>query len=255
MSITDKFDHRPWPMPEGSWIQKQTWNNVLFLHWPAPTERIRSLLPKGLELETYDGSAWLGLVAINVTDAHLRYTPSLPFVSNVLPLNLRTYVRVGDKPGIYLFSADVSNALVVTAARQLFLMPYFNAQMDYREDGELHLFGSQRTEGEDTMNGFTVSYGPHSPVYNAEPGSLDHFLIERYGLYTTDDQGDVYRNDVHHYPWPLQRADAVVGANTLTLPPRLDLPEMDLMLCHYAHRLDALLWGLEKVDAPVLRGR
>jgi len=131
-------------------------------------------------------------------------------------------------------------------------MPYFNAQMSFREDGELHLFGSQRTEGDETANGFSVSYGPLSPVYTADPGSLDHFLIERYALYTTDDEGDIYRNDVHHYPWPLQRADAVIGANTLTLPSGLELPGMDLMLCHYAHRLDALLWGLDKVNLPTL---
>ena len=220
---------------------------MLFVHWPTPHGRIASLIPDGLELETYDGTAWLGIVAIRMSNVHLRGLPSVPFASAFYQLNLRTYVRAGDKPGIYLFSADVSNPIVATAARQLFFMPYFNSTMAYREDAELHIFSSVRNDNAAPPAEFAVSYGPISPVYNAEPGSLDHWLIERYCVYNTDPQGNLYRAEAHHFPWPLHRADALIGTNTLTLPQGIELGEMDPMLCHYAHSLDALLWQPSRI--------
>lgn len=248
MNVIEKFDHRPWPMPAGPWLQEQHWNNVLFVHWPTPHERIQPFIPEGLELETYDGSAWLGIVALRLSGVHLRNLPSVPFASEFLQLNLRTYVRAEDKPGIYLFSADVSNPLVVTAARQLFFAPCWNAEMSYSADAELNLFSSTRDDPNAPTATFSASYGPISPMYNAEPGTLDHWLIERYCVYTADPSGQLFRSEAHHFPWPLQRAEALIGANTLTLPQGVELGEMDPLLCHYAHGLQALMWGIERVQ-------
>ncbi|MBW3624092.1 MAG: DUF2071 domain-containing protein, partial [Armatimonadetes bacterium] len=177
MKITDKFDHRPWPLPEGPWLMEQKWNRVLFIHWPTHPGRIEPLLPDGLELETYDGSAWLSIVALDVANAHLRSVPAIPFASSFLQLNLRTCVRVEQKPGIYLFSADVSQPLVAAAARQLFFQPCYTATMSHRMDGELNLFSSTRNDSSGPPAEFAVSYGPISPVFQAEPETLDHWLV------------------------------------------------------------------------------
>src|SRR5688500_17865980 len=125
--IVEHTAHRPYPMPEVPWIMTQSWHDLLFAHWPVKAEALRELVPPGLELDLFDRQAWLGIIPFHMTNVAPRGVPALPWVSAFPELNVRTYVRVGDRPGIFFFSLDAGNPLAVTMARTLFKLPYFQA--------------------------------------------------------------------------------------------------------------------------------
>src|SRR5688572_8752233 len=145
--IVNEDAHRPWPMPEGPWIMTQSWHDLLFAHWPVAVEALREMLPPGLEVDLFDHRAWLGVIPFHMTNVAPRGVPSLPWVSAFPEINVRTYVRVDDKPGVYFFSLDAGNRLAVAAARMLFGLPYYSASIDLKlEDGWVH-YRSSRESG------------------------------------------------------------------------------------------------------------
>lgn len=246
-AILDEVAHRPWPMPRGPWIMTQTWHDLLFAHWPVDRGRLAALLPPGIDLDLYDGQAWLGLVPFHMTNVAPRGVPALPWVSAFPELNVRTYVRVGDRPGVYFFSLDAGNALAVGAARTLFHLPYFTASMEVQSrDGRVH-YASRRTSADAPAAAFEGTYRPTGPVFQAAEGSLEHFLVERYCLFTTDASADVYTVDIHHPPWPLQSADATITANTMAEAAGIRLPSM-APLFHFARRQDIVAWAIARVN-------
>ena len=115
--ILDRVDHRPWPMPAAPWLMRQTWHDLLFAHWPVDKAALAAKLPSSLTLDLYDGEAWLAVVPFHMTNVAPHGVPSLPGMSAFPELNVRTYVRVGDQPGVYFFSLDAANALAVVDAR------------------------------------------------------------------------------------------------------------------------------------------
>ena len=127
--ILEETRHRPWPMPDGPWIMTQTWHDLLFAHWPVDARLVASKIPAPLELDLFDGRAWLAVVPFRMTNVTPRGLPPLPRVSAFSELNVRTYVRFEDKPGVYFFSLDAGNPLAVATARALFHLPYFPAAM------------------------------------------------------------------------------------------------------------------------------
>ena len=232
-------DHRPWPLPAGSWVMAQTWEQLLFAHWRVPTEALREHLPPELEVDTHDGEAWLGVTPFLVTNLRLRGLPPVPFLSSFLELNCRTYVsHGGEKPGIWFFSLDASSRLAVEAARRLYKLPYFEARMDGLPRYRCARAGTSRPHV------WESTYEPVGPVFGAEPGSLEHFLVERYCLYTTDAAGALQRGEIHHPPWSLQRATAEIDLNTMP-PDGLEVSGEALL--HYSARQDVLIWELEAV--------
>jgi uncharacterized protein YqjF (DUF2071 family) len=217
----------------------QTWEQLLFAHWRVPSERLREHVPPELEVETHDGEAWLGVTPFRVANLRFRGMPPLPRVSSFLELNCRTYVsHRGEKPGIWFFSLDASSRLAVEAARRLYKLPYFHARMD-----GLPRYRCARIEAE-RPHVWESTYGPAGPVVLAEPGTLEHFLTERYCLYTVDAAGSLRRAEIHHLPWPLQPAEAEVELNTM--PPD-GLETAGTPLVHYSRRQDVLIWELERV--------
>jgi uncharacterized protein len=129
----------------------------------------------------------------------------------------------------------------VTAARRFYKLPYFRARMTLRERGSRVVFSSERTEPGSFPRSFRAVYRPAGPVFTAEPGTLEHFLTERYCLYTSESH-DLYRAEIHHLPWQLQPAEAAVGENSM--PPRpVELPEEEPLL-HFARRQDVVIWPL-----------
>jgi len=133
--VIDEVVHRPWPLPRGHWTNAQTWERLAFLHWPVDGDAVRRLVPAGLELDLYDGAAWLGITPFEVTGFRLRGGPPLPGVSSFPELNVRTYVTRDDKPGVWFFSLDADSRLAVEAARRLYKLPYFRAAMSVTADG------------------------------------------------------------------------------------------------------------------------
>jgi uncharacterized protein YqjF (DUF2071 family) len=182
-----------------------------------------------------------------MTNVAPRGVPSLPWVSAFPELNVRTYVRVGDKPGVYFFSLDAGNPLAVAAARALFHLPYFLADMDVEPDGHNVRYRSRRKGSNVPPAEFEGTYAPQSATFNAPAGTLDYFLTERYCLYTVDEDSQPLRLDIHHPPWPLQVAEATFRVNTMADAAGLRLPSRAPLL-HFAKRQDVVAWPLRRAD-------
>ncbi|MGQ0643196.1 MAG: YqjF family protein [Gemmatimonadaceae bacterium] len=230
--------HRPWPIPDDPWVWSQSWNQLAFLHWPVPQAQIRPLVPDDLIVEEFDGSAWVAVVPFAVTGATLRLVPPLPGLSTFPETNVRTYVRHGDRPGAWFFSLDADSHLSVLGGRWLFDLPYVYAEMRARRTGTRIDYVSRRSTGER----FAASYEPTGPGQRALPGSLEHFLTERYCLYAQSRGGGLYRAEIHHLPWPLQPARASIEQNDLLAVNGLSVSGAPIV--HYAERQDVAIWPL-----------
>lgn len=208
----------PTRRPEGRAIGYQCWSNLLFVHWRVPADSVRPLLPKGLTLDTWDGDALIGLVPFQMSGVRPAWAPAVPGVSSFCETNVRTYVHHRNRnPGVWFFSLEAASSLAVRVARWKWSLPYFRATMQLvRNDANL-CYASRRlwpgpagagcridaTIGEGWDNA-TASDGSR-PVNTAVPGTLDHFLIERYVLYARSADGRILRGRVHHQPYQLRR--------------------------------------------------
>jgi uncharacterized protein YqjF (DUF2071 family) len=242
--ILRQVAHRPWPLPARPWVMTQTWHDLLFAHWPVERAALRRLVPFPFELDLFEGEAWVGIVPFGMTNVAPRGLPSLPGVSTSLELNVRTYVRVGGRPGIYFFSLDAGNRIAVQIARRFLNLPYHSASMSATRTSGAIEFRSTRRSGPGAR--FQGVYQPTgSPVVAAER-SLEHFLTERYCLYHLDRRGVPYRLEIHHPPWPLQTATATLVRNTLADVNGIRLPDRKPLL-HFARRQDMVAWMPESV--------
>jgi uncharacterized protein YqjF (DUF2071 family) len=224
----------------------QSWHNLLFAHWPVDARALQEKLPAGLPLDTFDGQAWLGIVPFAMTNVAPRGVPSVPFVSSFLELNVRTYVTLHGKPGVYFFSLDANSTIAVTAARTLFQLPYYLATMTLEERGGQVTCTSTRDTTIEGVAEFAASYRPVGSVQMAKPGSLEYFLTERYCLYTVDSSFRAKRLEIHHWPWPLQAAEATITVNTMAEAAGIRLPSTAPLL-HFARRQDMVAWPLAGV--------
>jgi uncharacterized protein YqjF (DUF2071 family) len=238
-AILNEVAHRPWPMPHGPWVMTQTWHELLFAHWPVDAGALRAQIPSQFPLDLFDGTAWLGVVPFRMTNVAPRGVPSLPWISEFPELNVRTYVRVNDKAGIYFFSLDAASTLAVQAARTLLNLPYYPAAMSVRPDADDIEYDSRRDEG--TAAALSARYRPVGAAFEAISGSLEYFLVERYCLYNLDHRGAPYRLEIHHLPWRLQRADAEFTRNTMVEAAGVSLPDVKPLL-HFSKRQDMVAW-------------
>jgi uncharacterized protein YqjF (DUF2071 family) len=155
------------------------WHDLLFLHWPVDPARLAAQLPPGLELETFAGSAWLGVVPFRMVRTRWRWLPPLPTASTFAELNLRTYVRGAGRRGVWFFSLDAASRLAVEGARFGFGLPYFRAHMHCRRDGDAVEYASERVDRRGPLARFAASWRAVGPHATAAPGTLEHFLSER----------------------------------------------------------------------------
>jgi uncharacterized protein len=233
-SSVEVVGHRPWPLPDGGWLMGQSWHDLLFAHWRVPHDTLRPHVPEQLELEEFDGSAWVGLTPFVLSGLRLRGLPPMPYLSRCGELNCRTYVRIDDRPGIWFFSLDASSRLVVAAARVSYRLPYHYARIELEARRR---FWAERAA--DPTVSFDAEYRPDGSQFEAAPGTLEYFLTERYCLYSDDGRA---RAHIHHRPWPLQRAHAEVALQALA-PVALEGEP----LCHFAARQDVVAWPLERL--------
>jgi uncharacterized protein YqjF (DUF2071 family) len=161
-------------------------------------------------------------------------------------LNVRTYVTAGDEPGIWFFSLDAANPVAVRLARATFHLPYFDAEMTCRVVSEEVSYRSVRTHRRAPGAEFVARYRPVGEPFESRPGTLEDFLTERYCLYAADGRGHVYRGDIHHHPWPLQRAELEIESLAMTEQIGVALPEMEPIL-HFSKRLDVLAWPPRRI--------
>ena len=224
----------------------QRWSNLLFAHWPVPLDVVRPLVPSPLTLDTRDDTAWVAVAPFYLSHLRARGLPALPLVSEFPELNVRTYVTYGGKPGVYFFSLDAGSTLAVEGARVFYRLPYKRAKMSVHEsrDGHVH-YHCRRDEPGNAAADFDASYRPNGDASASEPGSLRHFLTERYCLYTTDRADRVYRAEIHHRPWPLASAECQIATNTMAAAAGITLAGPPAHLW-FARQLDVVVWPLER---------
>jgi uncharacterized protein YqjF (DUF2071 family) len=224
----------------------QTWAQLLFMHWPLAPEILRPAVPAELPIDTFAGSAWIAITPFEVLGVRLRATPPLPRLSHFPELNVRTYTTVDGRPGIWFLSLDAGSRPAVAAARRLYRLPYFRAQMAIGRRGARITYRSWSASIDRPRAALDLEYAPTGGRFTARPGTLEHFLVERYCLYALDDAHRVHRADIHHPPWQLQPAEATIHENTMTAPFAIELPPEQPLL-HYADRQDVVIWPLEPI--------
>jgi uncharacterized protein YqjF (DUF2071 family) len=236
---------RTWPLPKKPWVIRMTWSELLFAHWPVNPQTVASLLPKGVEPDTRDGDAWVGVVPFLMSNVALRYCPPPPRLSRFLELNVRTYVTIGGKPGVWFFSLDAANRIAVRAARATFNLPYMDAKMSLRQnDKGMITYRSQRTHRGEPSAYFDADYSVSGEFAEAVPGSLEHWLTARYCLYSSDRKGCLLRGEIDHHPWSLAPADYAARINTMGDPFGLNLTGQPHLLI--AKPVDVHAWLVSK---------
>ena len=204
-------------------------------------------MPSILPLDLYQGRAYIAITPFHMTGVRPRGIPALPGVSAFPEMNFRTYVKVEDKPGIYFWSLDAGNKLAVEAAREFFHLPYFHAEMSANADGPWFHYRSQRKDDRGFPSEFRGVYRPTGEVFNAERGSLEYFLAERYCLYAVEAE-KLYRCEIHHGPWPLQVAEAEIEVNTIPDHIGLKLPDQKPLL-HFAKLQPTVIYPIHEISA------
>jgi uncharacterized protein len=245
VQLLEQTEHRPYPLPSSPWVMTQTWNSLLFAHWPVPVSLLQQYVPSVLTIDTYDNTAWIGVIPFEISHLRARGLPPIPFTSKFPEINVRTYVVNNNKPGVFFFSLDATNHLAVASARTFFHLPYYNANIHVDTQQNSVHYTSQRTH-KDAMNAaFSAQYCPTSPIFQASNGSLDDWLTARYCLYTYY-KNQLYRGEIHHAPWPLQQTEAEI-LNTAMHPILTSNILLTQPILHYVHQIKALFWLLEKI--------
>ncbi|WP_117327933.1 YqjF family protein [Peribacillus saganii] len=234
-----ELKQRPYPPPASPWILTQKWNHLLFMHWKASKDQLNSRLPPALELDTFNGEAYIAIIPFLVDGMRARNLPEIPLLGSYIELNVRTYVRYKGVPGIYFFSLDANHPPSVAGASIFFSLPYRNAAMEIRVDGSFINFRSSRNHPGKEAFDFYAAYKPVSDIYIPETGSLEHWLFERYCFFTERGKS-IYRGDIHHDMWRVQTADCQIKQNTL------DFSLLDEPLLHYSTPKQVFFWPLEK---------
>lgn len=220
----------------------QRWHDLLFAHWPVEAGLLRKLLPPGLHIDTFGGRAWVGVVPFYMSAVRLRFTPALPGLSTFPELNVRTYVTAESKPGVWFFSLDAGNALAVAAARAWFHLPYYRAAMKCLYRGGAIEYESVRTHRGASRGELSVRYRAIGDARQSLPGTLEYFLTERYCLYAADPHGRIWRGEIHHPPWKLQRAEAAFALNTVAESDGVPLPSTEPLL-HFHKFQEMAAWA------------
>jgi uncharacterized protein YqjF (DUF2071 family) len=222
------------------------WHDLLFMHWPVAVEKIAQHLPKGLEVDTFKGQAWIGVVPFWMSGVAVRWTPNLPYLSRFPELNVRTYVTVDGKPGVWFFSLDATNPIAVRGARFLFNLPYMDAKIKTHRQSDWIHYSSKRTHRNEPAARLECEYRPLGATFEASPETLEHFLTARYCMYMADRNANLFRGEIDHSPWQLREAQAIVHRNTMADNLGIDLISSE-PLCHFASKTKVVAWGKERV--------
>lgn len=244
LALRDKPRHR---QP----VMVQKWRELLFLHWECDPDEIQQTLPAGLSVDTFDGKAYLGIVPFFMKDVRPRFCPNAPGISNFMETNVRTYVYdERGVAGVWFYSLDANQWLAVKAARTFFKLPYFYARMKAeRQKASREIRYSTWRQGAGVELSSRFCYRGRGPVRNAEPDTLEFFLVERYVLFAYDqDRATLSTGQVYHRPYPIFEADVpewdvnLIELDGLTAPGRP--PDHILM----SPGVDVDIFALERIN-------
>jgi uncharacterized protein YqjF (DUF2071 family) len=202
----------------------QRWDSLLFVHHVVPASQLRPLIPPRLQLDTFGDQAYVTLAPFTVAGARLYPLPALPGLTTFHELNVRTYVRLsGVDPGVWFFSLDAASPLAVALARASIRLPYFFADITRERHGDLFRFRCRRRPPGARGGFLEASWQARGEPRSATPGTLEHFLVERYFLYSRALGDKLWRGQVIHPPWPLRSVESLDLRQTLDradhLPP------------------------------------
>jgi len=231
--------------PSGQPLMHQTWGKLLFMHWRIDEKLLRPLLPEKLEIDTFDGTAWIGIIPFTMWDIRALppFVPPVPGLSSAHELNVRTYVHYDRVPGVWFFSLDCNSLPAVLAARAFYHLPYYDADIDLEQHVKTIDYALKRSD--DPPAHYQASWNIGDIIPFSHPGSLEFFLTERYCLYA-EDEGQLYRARIHHAPWPLQKATMNSYSSSMIESLGLPAPAGEPVL-NYAEELDVDIWPIHKV--------
>lgn len=201
--------HRPWPIPATKWSLRMRWRDLAFLHWPVDPATVRPHVPASLELDLWQGRAWLGVVPFVMAQTRFRLLPKVPTAHCFPELNLRTYVRRGKRTGVWFFSLDAGSRLAVEGARLGFGLPYFHARLDCRRDDARVTYRSERRDRRGPPATFAASWTPSGTPAPAAQGTLEQWLVERYCLFAQR-RGKLVVGEIAHPPWQVAQASCAL---------------------------------------------
>lgn len=232
--------------PLGQPLMYQNWGKLLFMHWRIDAQLLRPLIPAPLEIDTFDGSAWIGVVPFTMWGIRASFLPAIPGTSAFHELNVRTYVYHRGVPSVLFLSLDAANRLAVWGARTFYHLPYFNAQMSLSQTGNTISYSSVRTDRRGAPAELQATWNTGEALPPTVPGSLEFFLTERYAL-DCEHNGKLYRARIHHQPWPLRQAELISLTSTMVESHGLHNPSSDPLL-HYCEELSVEIWPLKKIE-------
>lgn len=224
----------------------QRWHHLLFAHWRCEVANLRPLIPSLLDIDTYDGSAWIAVVPFYMSGVRMRATPSVPTAHAFEELNVRTYVTLDGRPGIWFFSLDCASTLATIGARIGAHLPYFRASMRMarHDDGSID-YESRRWTISGVPASFAGRYRGTADAFEPAPGSLEHFLTERYCFYASAG-ARLWRGDIVHPRWRLQIGEAALTTNTMLAAAGVHASTSHPLL-HYAAFQDVRFWWPQRV--------
>jgi len=233
-NILRETSNRPFPIPEKNWKYYQEWHNVIFAHWKVNENSLKKLVPAGLNLELFNGEAWISLVAFTLKKLRLHYLPSFPDFSHFHEINMRTYVVRNNKPGIYFLSLEAQKTFSALLARLMIGLNYYKSDISHRPD--FH-------EAENRKHLFYLKSRYNKGTDISAKTDLDRWLTDRFTLYH-ELSGEIFSRDIHHRDWPLK----TLNIETFEINYRF----MELLiskgadLYHYSDGVQVPTWGKVK---------
>jgi uncharacterized protein len=235
--------HRPYPVVSNRWTSLQTWRNLLFAHWEVKASELRQLVPRELELDLFEGKAYIGIVPFEMTNVRPRFMPALPFISTFPELNVRVYVNHNGKQGVYFLSLDADRLLFVLGGRFFYKLPYYSSKMKINKNNEMYTYSLSRRFSHENKIQFKASYCPSSDFFYSKEGSLEEFLTERYCLFTVL-KNKVSVCEIDHMKWKLQKCTVNIEQNEFLNMFKLNPLSKPFFL--YSDSIDVKIWNLAK---------
>lgn len=230
-TILADTSQRTYPLPVGNWKYYQQWHNTTFLHWSMRAEKIAGLLPPGLQLDTFEGNAWVSLVEFEVQKMKAYYLPPFPYISNFREINVRTYVIHKGIRGIYLFSIETDKIIEVLLTRTFIGLPY---------EKSLIKKSSDKVQSVNNYHNYFLDYSVTPVGLSTVKSKLDYWLTERHCLYNCQNN-KLYRHDIHHKEWELEEVDISISDINY------DFKNFSLNInpdkIHFSKKLEVLLWN------------
>ncbi len=242
---------RQWEVPHRRPFLRMNWHDLLFMHWPIPGVDIQRLLPEGLTVDTFDGYAWIGVVPFRMSDVAPLWSPAVPGLSNFPELNVRTYVHCGSegsvdsKPGVWFFSLDATQWLAVRVARWMYNLNYVDAAISLKSTSDNFIEYRSRRKQNWPAAEYSARYRSTGEGIK-NPNDLELWLTSRYCMYAADPNGNLYRGEIDHQPWQLERAECEVCVNTMTEWLGIHLPPQNPLL-HFSRAISVRAWSMERV--------